>query len=588
MMPSHVERLRGSGTAGTFVAELYDFFIEYHRQTYGDRGRADPRRRRRRAGAPARHRRDAPPPRRRGLRVAALPRPHGRRPLAPDGQRAERRRRRRHRRGRLPRAALRARRVARLVAIRHSERGGADAAAPRTGWTWRRRSVRLGYARSRLRAFARRSATRRAARDTTITSCSGSACSAPGSSSRSSPGWRGTAASSARRSPTGSTPCSGPPASACRSSSSALGALMVARASLVDVKPFRTGLVLLCVGALVLLGEERGGAFGTAFDAVFGRLIGGTGHVHPRPLPLLGRRAPAHRRLPRRHAAPLRARRARHRRSPRGARSRAVRVPPRRPALGPDPDHVSNGHCAAGAAGRRRGGLSRTWSATRRSLTAGARRPARAEPLDAELDLETDDAPEPPTLFDPPTSEHADYRLPDAYVLRRSRPARGPARQGGRADGRGAPPGARQLRDRRDARRPGRRAARDPLRAPARARDEGREGRGAQGRPRLRARDHGDPHPRARSRASRRSASRCPNLSPNIVTLGDIFDEPPPSARARSPSGSARTSPAPRCTPTSPACRTSSSPARPARGSPAASTRCSAPSSCARRRTTCG
>ena len=57
----------------------------------------------------------------------------------------------------------------------------------------------------------------------------------------------------------------------------ALGALMVARASLVEVKPFRTGLVLLSVGAMVLLSEERGGAVGSAFDAVFGRLIGGTG-----------------------------------------------------------------------------------------------------------------------------------------------------------------------------------------------------------------------------------------------------------------------------------------------------------------------
>ena len=34
-------------------------------------------------------------------------------------------------------------------------------------------------------------------------------------------------------------------------------------------------------------------------------------------------------------------------------------------------------------------------------------------------------AAEPPTLFDPPTSEHADYRLPDASVLRRSRPHEG-------------------------------------------------------------------------------------------------------------------------------------------------------------------
>jgi len=36
-----------------------------------------------------------------------------------------------------------------------------------------------------------------------------------------------------------------------------LGALMIARASLVDVRPFRTGLVLVCGGALMLLGAEE-------------------------------------------------------------------------------------------------------------------------------------------------------------------------------------------------------------------------------------------------------------------------------------------------------------------------------------------
>ena len=56
---------------------------------------------------------------------------------------------------------------------------------------------------------------------------------------------------------------------------------------------------------------------------------------------------------------------------------------------------------------------------------------------------------------------------------------------------------ARELRGRRDDRRDDRRPARGALRAPARAGNEGLEGRGAQGRPLLRARDDGDPHPRA-------------------------------------------------------------------------------------------
>lgn len=35
MTREHAERLRGLGTAGRFVAELYDFFSIYHRETYG-------------------------------------------------------------------------------------------------------------------------------------------------------------------------------------------------------------------------------------------------------------------------------------------------------------------------------------------------------------------------------------------------------------------------------------------------------------------------------------------------------------------------------------------------------------------------
>lgn len=38
LLPAHVERLRASGPVGTFVAELHDFFVEYHRRTYGTEG----------------------------------------------------------------------------------------------------------------------------------------------------------------------------------------------------------------------------------------------------------------------------------------------------------------------------------------------------------------------------------------------------------------------------------------------------------------------------------------------------------------------------------------------------------------------
>ena len=67
--------------------------------------------------------------------------------------------------------------------------------------------------------------------------------------------------------------------------------------------------------------------------------------------------------------------------------------------------------------------------------------------------------PEPPTLFDSPSSEqHPAYRLPDAGVLRRSRPHEG---QPGKAAERTAEALLQALAhfgDRRDARRPGGRA----------------------------------------------------------------------------------------------------------------------------------
>ena len=73
------------------------------------------------------------------------------------------------------------------------------------------------------------------------------------------------------------------------------------------------------------------------------------------------------------------------------------------------------------------------------------------------------------------------------------------------------------------------RAPRDALRAAAGAGDEGREGGGAEGRPLLRPGDDGDPHPRADpGQAGRRRGS--PERLPNLVTLGDVFDDLPQAA----------------------------------------------------------
>jgi DNA segregation ATPase FtsK/SpoIIIE, S-DNA-T family len=56
-----------------------------------------------------------------------------------------------------------------------------------------------------------------------------------------------------------------------------VGGLMVARSELVDVRPFRTGLAIVTFGLLLLLGRDHGGYAGRGLEAVFGRLLGGTG-----------------------------------------------------------------------------------------------------------------------------------------------------------------------------------------------------------------------------------------------------------------------------------------------------------------------
>ena len=43
-----------------------------------------------------------------------------------------------------------------------------------------------------------------------------------------------------------------------------VGALMVARSDLVDVRPFRTGLFVLACGLMITLGKDEGGYVGTA------------------------------------------------------------------------------------------------------------------------------------------------------------------------------------------------------------------------------------------------------------------------------------------------------------------------------------
>jgi S-DNA-T family DNA segregation ATPase FtsK/SpoIIIE len=56
-----------------------------------------------------------------------------------------------------------------------------------------------------------------------------------------------------------------------------IGALMVARSALIDVRPFRTGLAVTSFGLLAALGSGHGGAIGSGLQDLFGLLVGATG-----------------------------------------------------------------------------------------------------------------------------------------------------------------------------------------------------------------------------------------------------------------------------------------------------------------------
>ncbi|MEO8289578.1 MAG: DNA translocase FtsK, partial [Gaiellaceae bacterium] len=177
-----------------------------------------------------------------------------------------------------------------------------------------------------------------------------------------------------------------------------VGGLLVARAELIDVRPFRTGLVALGVGVMTVLGEKRGGATGQALDLIFERLLGGTGTavlglflLAAGGLLVTGASLGALLR----HSAQA----ARH---TAGAAMRSVErtriplddEPPTRPDAPPVdaeaayPDVVNENP---------------------------APQPVLVDQLE---DLEPA---EPAPLFDLPSTEHAGYKLPDSGVLRRSR-----------------------------------------------------------------------------------------------------------------------------------------------------------------------
>src|SRR4029078_2623511 len=56
-----------------------------------------------------------------------------------------------------------------------------------------------------------------------------------------------------------------------------VGALMVTRSDLVDVRPFRTGLFVLACGLMITLGKDEGGDGGTLLGGGLALAIGSTG-----------------------------------------------------------------------------------------------------------------------------------------------------------------------------------------------------------------------------------------------------------------------------------------------------------------------
>jgi S-DNA-T family DNA segregation ATPase FtsK/SpoIIIE len=175
-----------------------------------------------------------------------------------------------------------------------------------------------------------------------------------------------------------------------------LGVLMVARSALVDVRPFRAGLVVLAFGLLIALGKDQGGYAGQALGGAVGVAIGVTGStILGAFLLLLGalllsgaslgailrhshhqvRRAARHARRPRPKTAPMPAR------APRAAKVHQPVVD----AEEAYPDVVAE-------------------------IAPAPLLSLEPQPLVVQQEQ----------LFEDITSEHADYKLPDRNVLNRS------------------------------------------------------------------------------------------------------------------------------------------------------------------------
>ena len=182
-----------------------------------------------------------------------------------------------------------------------------------------------------------------------------------------------------------------------------VGTLMVARSDLVDVRPFRTGLVVLAVGLMITLGKDEGGYFGTLLGGGLALAIGSTGVAITGILTLLvggllvtGASAGAMLRSSGR-AVHRAARRSMPRRpEPRLQVIEGAAPPPAPPRPVAPPVDVVNEF------------------------------PDIVSESPPQLVPDKEDEPEETSLFDVPSETAREYRLPDRTLLRRSAPGSGP------------------------------------------------------------------------------------------------------------------------------------------------------------------
>jgi S-DNA-T family DNA segregation ATPase FtsK/SpoIIIE len=175
----------------------------------------------------------------------------------------------------------------------------------------------------------------------------------------------------------------------------AVGGLALVRSRLIDVRPFRLGLAVASIGLLLVLGDEHGGYLGTWLEAAFGWLLGSTGVLILGAFTLLAgllllTGASVGAIVRRSHGAVQNVRRRTGgRREP-----ELAKVIPLEAARGPAPPLVDGVHDYP-------------------DLTETAIDPLGGEPEPGWEDTQ-------PSLFDPSEVATEAYRLPDRDVLRRS------------------------------------------------------------------------------------------------------------------------------------------------------------------------